>query len=56
MSNEISSERRVEISVGKIAALMRETRARGRPIVFVAGPVVVHTGGTDYFIELIRGG
>jgi len=54
MSNEISSERRVEASVTRIAALMRETRARGQRIVFVAGPVVVHTGGTEYFIELIR--
>jgi lysine-ketoglutarate reductase/saccharopine dehydrogenase-like protein (TIGR00300 family) len=56
MSNEISSERRVEASVGRIAALLRDTKARGRRIVFVAGPVVVHTGGASYFSELIRGG
>jgi lysine-ketoglutarate reductase/saccharopine dehydrogenase-like protein (TIGR00300 family) len=56
MSNEISSERRVEASVGRIAALMRETKASGRRVVFVAGPVVVHTGGATYFIELIRRG
>jgi lysine-ketoglutarate reductase/saccharopine dehydrogenase-like protein (TIGR00300 family) len=56
MSNEISSERRVEASVGRIAALMQETRARGRAVVFVAGPVVVHTGGAAYFTELIRRG
>jgi lysine-ketoglutarate reductase/saccharopine dehydrogenase-like protein (TIGR00300 family) len=56
MSNEISSERRVEASVVRIAALMRETRAHGRRIVFVAGPVVVHTGGAEYFTQLIRGG
>ena len=56
MSNEISSERRVEASVGRIATLMRDTRERGRRIVFVAGPVVVHTGGTEYFIDLIRRG
>jgi lysine-ketoglutarate reductase/saccharopine dehydrogenase-like protein (TIGR00300 family) len=56
MANEISSERRVEASVGRIAALMRETRAARRRIVFVAGPVVVHTGGAAYFIELIRRG
>jgi lysine-ketoglutarate reductase/saccharopine dehydrogenase-like protein (TIGR00300 family) len=56
MSNEISSERRVEASVGRIAALMRETRAAGRRIVFVAGPVVVHTGGAAYFTDLIRRG
>src|SRR5688572_20227386 len=56
MSNEISSERRVEASVSRIAMLMRETKARGRKIVFVAGPVVVHTGGTEYFTDLIRRG
>lgn len=56
MSNEISSERRVEASVGRIAALMQETRARGRAVVFVAGPVVVHTGGAAYFTDLIRRG
>jgi lysine-ketoglutarate reductase/saccharopine dehydrogenase-like protein (TIGR00300 family) len=56
MSNEISSERRVEASVARIAALARETRSQGRRIVFVAGPVVVHTGGTDYFVDLIRRG
>jgi lysine-ketoglutarate reductase/saccharopine dehydrogenase-like protein (TIGR00300 family) len=56
MSNEVSSERRVEGSVARIATLMRETRARGQRIVFVAGPVVVHTGGAVYFTELIRRG
>jgi lysine-ketoglutarate reductase/saccharopine dehydrogenase-like protein (TIGR00300 family) len=56
MSNEISSERRVGASVGRIAALMRDTKASGRRVVFVVGPVVVHTGGATYFTELIRGG
>jgi lysine-ketoglutarate reductase/saccharopine dehydrogenase-like protein (TIGR00300 family) len=56
MANEISSERRVEASVGRIATLMKETRAAGKRIVFVAGPVVVHTGGAVYFTELIRRG
>jgi lysine-ketoglutarate reductase/saccharopine dehydrogenase-like protein (TIGR00300 family) len=56
MANDISSERRVEVSVAKIAAIMRDTRKRGERIVFVAGPVVVHTGGAPYFGELIRAG
>jgi lysine-ketoglutarate reductase/saccharopine dehydrogenase-like protein (TIGR00300 family) len=54
MSNEVSSERRVETAVGRVAEQMRETRAKGGRIAFVAGPVIVHTGGTDYFCELIR--
>ena len=49
MTNEISSERRVEVSIGKIAAMMREIRKDGGKIVFVMGPVAVHTGGTAYF-------
>jgi lysine-ketoglutarate reductase/saccharopine dehydrogenase-like protein (TIGR00300 family) len=56
MSNEISSERRVEVGVSRIAAMMRETRQAGDRIAVVAGPVVVHTGGGSYFCELIRRG
>jgi len=54
MTNEISSERRVETSVARIAAMMRHTRDQGLKIAFVAGPVVVHTGGGAYFNELVR--
>ena len=54
MSNEVSSERRVETAVGRVADLMRHTRANRGRIAFVAGPVVIHTGGTAYFSELIR--
>jgi lysine-ketoglutarate reductase/saccharopine dehydrogenase-like protein (TIGR00300 family) len=56
MSNEISSERRVEVGVSRIAAMMRETKHAGDRIAVVAGPVVVHTGGGSYFCELIRRG
>jgi lysine-ketoglutarate reductase/saccharopine dehydrogenase-like protein (TIGR00300 family) len=56
MTNEISSERRVEASVGRIAAMMQATQRSGRKVAFVAGPVVVHTGGGAHFIELIRRG
>jgi lysine-ketoglutarate reductase/saccharopine dehydrogenase-like protein (TIGR00300 family) len=56
MSNEVSSERRVEASVGRIATMVRDTKARGQRVVFVAGPVVIHTGGGAYFIDLIRQG
>jgi lysine-ketoglutarate reductase/saccharopine dehydrogenase-like protein (TIGR00300 family) len=56
MSNEVSSERRVEASVARIAKMMQEIRSRGGRIVFVAGPVVIHTGGGQYFGELIQRG
>jgi lysine-ketoglutarate reductase/saccharopine dehydrogenase-like protein (TIGR00300 family) len=56
MSNDVSSERRVEVSVARIARTMQEVKAAGRRIAFVAGPVVVHTGGAQYFSQLVRAG
>jgi len=56
MANEISSERRAETAVRKVAEMMRQTKAEGGRIVFVAGPVVIHTGGTAAFCEIIRKG
>ncbi|HEV8210925.1 MAG TPA: TIGR00300 family protein [Vicinamibacterales bacterium] len=56
MANEISSERRVEVGVARIAAMMRTAKQAGERIAFVAGPVVVHTGGGTYFCDLIRHG
>jgi lysine-ketoglutarate reductase/saccharopine dehydrogenase-like protein (TIGR00300 family) len=56
MANDISSERRVETSVRKIAEMMREVKAQSGKIIFVAGPVVIHTGGVEYLSQLIRGG
>jgi lysine-ketoglutarate reductase/saccharopine dehydrogenase-like protein (TIGR00300 family) len=56
MSNEISSERQVEIAVSQTAALMHQARDEGKKIVAVAGPVVVHTGGCDAISSLIRCG
>jgi lysine-ketoglutarate reductase/saccharopine dehydrogenase-like protein (TIGR00300 family) len=56
MTNEISSERRVEVGVSRIAAMMRAAKQAGDRIAFVAGPVVVHTGGGAYFCDLVRHG
>jgi len=56
MSNEISSERQVETSVGQTAAIMEATRKEGKKIVAVAGPVVVHTGGGAALSRLIHDG
>jgi lysine-ketoglutarate reductase/saccharopine dehydrogenase-like protein (TIGR00300 family) len=54
MSNEVSSERRVETSVRRVAEMMRRIKADGGRIAFVAGPVMVHTGGSQYFCDLIE--
>jgi lysine-ketoglutarate reductase/saccharopine dehydrogenase-like protein (TIGR00300 family) len=56
MSNDVSSERRVEGSVARIADMMRHVKQSGGRIAVVAGPVVVHTGGVEHFSELIRRG
>lgn len=56
MSNDVSSERRVEASVSRIAAMMRDVKNSGGRIAVVAGPVVVHTGGVEHFSDLIRRG
>src|SRR5687768_2890373 len=56
MSNDVSSERRVEGSVARIAQMMRDVKAAGGRIAVVAGPVVVHTGGVEHFASLIRQG
>ena len=56
MANDISSERRAATAVQKVAELMRRVKADAGRIVFVAGPVVVHTGAGAAFSELIRGG
>jgi lysine-ketoglutarate reductase/saccharopine dehydrogenase-like protein (TIGR00300 family) len=54
MINEVSSERRVETAVARVAEMLRTVRERGGRIAFVAGPVVVHTGGSEYLCELMR--
>src|SRR5687768_4449053 len=56
MSNDVSSERRVEGSVARIAEMMRDVKKSGGRIAVVAGPVVVHTGGVEHFGEIIRRG
>jgi hypothetical protein len=56
MTNEISSERRVEVAVARIAAMMSDVKRTGGKIAFVAGPVLVHTGGSSHFSDLIRAG
>ena len=56
MTNDVSTERRVEVSAAKVVAMMRDVKSDGGRIAFVAGPVVVHSGGVDYFSDLVRRG
>jgi lysine-ketoglutarate reductase/saccharopine dehydrogenase-like protein (TIGR00300 family) len=56
MTNEVSSERRVEVAVERVAGMMRTALLRGGRVAVVAGPVVVHTGGVEHLASLIRAG
>ncbi|WP_071516893.1 TIGR00300 family protein [Geitlerinema sp. PCC 9228] len=56
MSAGVSSERRVELVVEQVAWEMRQIRDRGGKVVVTAGPVVIHTGGSDHLARLIREG
>jgi hypothetical protein len=56
MTNDVSSERRVESSVVRIADMVREVKKSGGQVGFDVGPVVVHTGGGGYLCDLIRRG
>jgi lysine-ketoglutarate reductase/saccharopine dehydrogenase-like protein (TIGR00300 family) len=56
MVNEVSSERRVELTVRTLAEQMKQIKARGGKISVVAGPVVIHTGGIESFRSIIQKG
>jgi lysine-ketoglutarate reductase/saccharopine dehydrogenase-like protein (TIGR00300 family) len=56
MSNDVSSERRVEGSVARIARMIRDVKGGGGRVAVVAGPVVVHTGGVVHLADIIRRG
>ncbi len=56
MSAGVSSERRVELVVEQVAWELRQIRDRGGKVVVTAGPVVIHTGGSEHLASLIRQG
>ncbi len=56
MGAGVSSERRVELVVDRIAWDLRRIRARGGKVVVVPGPVVIHTGAGKHLAALIREG
>lgn len=56
MASGVSSERRVELVVEQIAWELRQLRDRGGKVVVTAGPVVIHTGGSQHLARLIREG
>ena len=56
MSSDISSEKPKSLLVDQVADLMRQVKARGERILWVAGPAVVHTGSGPDICALVRAG
>jgi lysine-ketoglutarate reductase/saccharopine dehydrogenase-like protein (TIGR00300 family) len=56
MSSEISSEKPQGLLVERVAQGMRECKAAGQKILWVAGPALVHTGSAPATCALIRAG
>lgn len=56
MANAVSSERSVTVAVSALADELIRQRNEGGKVVAVAGPVVIHTGGSEALGSLIRDG
>jgi lysine-ketoglutarate reductase/saccharopine dehydrogenase-like protein (TIGR00300 family) len=56
MSSEISSEKPQALLVRQIADQLREVKASGRKVLWVAGPAVVHTGASPAMVALVEAG
>ena len=56
MSSEISSEKPQALLVERVAEGMREAKAAGDKVLWVAGPALVHTGSVEPTCALIRAG
>ncbi len=56
MSSEISSEKPQALLIERVAQGMRDAKAAGRKVLWVAGPALVHTGSVEPTCALIRAG
>ncbi len=56
MSSAVSSEKPQALLVHQIAERLREVKAAGGRVLWVAGPAVVHTGAAPAMVRLVRAG
>jgi lysine-ketoglutarate reductase/saccharopine dehydrogenase-like protein (TIGR00300 family) len=56
MASTVSSEKPQALLVRQIAQQMRDVKAAGGRILWVAGPAVVHTGASPAMVALVEGG
>ena len=56
MASTVSSEKPQALLVRQIAGQLREVKAAGKRILWVAGPAVVHTGASPAMVAMVRAG
>lgn len=56
MESVVSSEKPQAVLVRQVAEGMRDARAAGKKVLWVAGPGVVHTGAAPAMVALVRAG
>jgi len=56
MASAVSSERSVDVAIGRVAEELKRQREAGGRVIVVGGPVVIHTGGGAALAALVRGG
>ena len=56
MNSQVSSEKPQALLVRQIAQEIRDTKAAGRKVLWVAGPAVVHTGAAPAMVALVEAG
>ena len=56
MNSQVSSEKPQALLVRQIAQELRDTKAAGRKVLWVAGPAVVHTGAAPAMVALVEAG
>ncbi|MGB9377810.1 MAG: TIGR00300 family protein [Mycobacteriales bacterium] len=56
MSSAVSSEKPQALLVRQIATQMRDVKADGKTVLWVAGPAVVHTGAAPAMVALVEAG
>ncbi|MFH1471113.1 MAG: TIGR00300 family protein [Candidatus Micrarchaeota archaeon] len=55
-SSPLSGERNIRAEARDLAQEMKRAREKGKKIIFVCGPAVVHCGAREHFIKLVRNG
>ncbi len=56
MGSNVSSEKPKAVSLQGVADTIRKTRAKGKKVLLVGGPAIVHTGSSEHVARLIRDG